>query len=430
MQEKVKQLSFRVKELSIENESLKAEVEIYRQEAGGKSGGADVASSIDYVDTSEQRQALVACEDFVRGGSGVYPKVADIVLPNLHGNANPLCCSLSSDDTVLATGGADCTLGLTPWGAACDKNKVADVVANACKLQCDGPVITTAFHPSAKVVAAGCMDGSVWVASFDIVTGKGLVITASTMIPKKHAKYVKTVAWRSTNNTPFVLASGSADGTIQLTEVSIQVNYGTDDETTTSIDLKPMETLHLSGAVEALCFIQDELCCYARGKPYLMCFDTRQDFCQRKINLNSGGRPAAAGTTLEDQHVSFAIMDMAPSPTAAGNNPTVGKYLAVATDASRNIIIDFASGLQVRNLYGHQNDSYSNPKIAWSSNGQYLLGNTQEDASVCVWDIASGEIVERMNEHGQTVRGLFASYTTDTLLTTSFDKQTKLWFSS
>jgi len=58
------------------------------------------------------------------------------------------------------------------------------------------------------------------------------------------------------------------------------------------------------------------------------------------------------------------------------------------------------------------------------------LGNTQEDASVCVWDIASGEIVERMNEHGQTVRGLFASYTTDTLLTTSFDKQTKLWFSS
>jgi WD40 repeat protein len=155
--------------------------------------------------------------------------------------------------------------------------------------------------------------------------------------------------------------------------------------------------------------------------PYLQCYDISKEFQLRKINLNHGGKPAAAGTSLEDQHVSFTVMDMALSPN--------GKYLALATDASRNMVVDIESGLHIRNLYGHQNDGYSNPKLAWSSNGQYILGNTQADASLCVWDIASSQLVQRYGDaHGQTIRDMCASTTTDILVTTSFDKKTLLWF--
>jgi len=309
------------------------------------------------------------------------------------------------------------------------------------------------FHPTQNIVAAACMDGTVWVHSYELVTGTPaaaapattttaakLVLRASTKIPTKHEKYVKTIAWwnastdskekQLVNNNYDMLASGSADGTVQLHKVSLEIDY-TQDDMPHNITMEPTETLYLRTAVESLCFIQNHLCCYARERPYLMCFDVQNNFAQRKINLNHAGRPAAAGTTMEDQHVSFAVMDMAPSPNNDGTgNGSGGKYLALATDANRNIVLEFDTGLHVRNLYGHKNDGFSNPKITWSRNGQYIMGNTQEDASVCIWDVASSNLVERKTEHGQTIRDMFASATSDILVTTSFDKQTRFWFAS
>ena len=397
-------------------------------------GGAGTQS----MDTEDDGGIMTnaADDNFMRSGNGVYPCNPEVTLHRLHDNANILCCSLSPDDVILATGGADGKLALSTWGAACDESTAKRVVESATTLQCSAPVITVAFSGSysMKCVAAGCMDGSVHVAAYELVTGKGLVLKAVTKIPIKHDKYCKKVAWNSNSAapmTPPLLATASADGTIKLHQVSVGTEYTTEDETT-SIQLKTREMLNFEGGgVEAMCFVKDELCCYVRGKPYLNCFDTsKDDLAPRKINLNHGGRPVAAGTTLEDQHVSFAVMDMAPSPPGIASSSN-SEYLALATDVSRNIILDFATGLQVRNLYGHQNDAFSNPKLAWSSNGQYLIGNTQEDSSLCVWDISSAKIVQRIQGEGghvQTIRDMFASSSTDMLVTTSFDKQTKLWF--
>ena len=81
--------------------------------------------------------------------------------------------------------------------------------------------------------------------------------------------------------------------------------------------------------------------------------------------------------------------------------------------------------------YGHKNDGFSVPKIAWSNNGQYLLGNTQDDCSICVWDIASGNIVKKLDDkmggHTGQVREIFSSPTSDTVATASFDKTAKIW---
>jgi WD40 repeat protein len=120
-----------------------------------------------------------------------------------------------------------------------------------------------------------------------------------------------------------------------------------------------------------------------------------------------------------DNHVSFAVMHLAPSPN--------GKYICAATDTSRNIILQVQTSNIIRDLYGHKNDGYSQPRIAWSCNGQYIFGNTQDDGSICVWDIASGKIVTKLEGHGSPIRDVFSSKVTDTVVTASFDKCVKVW---
>jgi WD40 repeat protein len=223
----------------------------------------------------------------------------------------------------------------------------------------------------------------------------------------KHGKYVRSLAWSPSEN---ILATGSADGCIQIHKVVWNLIDPTD------IVLEKIQNLQLSGPIESLCFREDQLCCYARGSPSLQCFDLQDNFAQQKINLNKG--PGNAGF---DDHVSFAVMDMSP----------YGKdYMALATDTSRNIIMDWKTGHHVRNLYGHKNDGYSQPRLAWSNNGQYIYGNSQTENVVCVWDVASSSIVDRLESHSNTIRDMHSSKLTDTLVTTSFDKKTQFWLSS
>jgi len=188
---------------------------------------------------------------------------------------------------------------------------------------------------------------------------------------------------------------------------------------TVSVEL--VKSMHFDAAVESMCFTNngDALCCYVRGTSYLSYFDLKDEFKQSKVSLNGG----AAGTANFDDHVSFAVLSLLPSPN--------GKYIAAATDASRNIILETGSDRIVRNLYGHKNDGFSNPKIAWSSSGQYLYGNSQDENCICVWDIASSSIVKRLDAdcggHGGFVRDIYSSNNTDTLVSVSFDKTAKVW---
>jgi WD40 repeat protein len=79
---------------------------------------------------------------------------------------------------------------------------------------------------------------------------------------------------------------------------------------------------------------------------------------------------------------------------------------------------------------GHQNDRYSQPKIAWFSNGHYLFGNTQHENNPCVWDVASSFIAKRLGGHTGVIRDMFSSSGSDTLVTVSYDKSAKVWLNS
>mmetsp|Transcript_32004 Transcript_32004/g.52867 ORF Transcript_32004/g.52867 Transcript_32004/m.52867 type:complete len:440 (+) Transcript_32004:102-1421(+) len=411
---KVRELSVKVKELMIENQSLLVEVELYRKEAAlpNFSSMALGGVSNDGMDVDDG-----TTDDFVQSGNGLYPTDPAVTLQGLHeNNANPLCCALNHNDSILATGGANGTLTLCQWGGALapTPTAAATVVQQAVTVTCPGPVICVAFAGGADtpIVAAGCMDGSIVLVGFGSgIGGVGLQATVLTpTIELKCTKYIKGLAW---SPTAPILAAASADGTVVVLQVDVASSSNNNNNT---VDVKVLRKLFLGGAApESICFAgSNNLVCYTRDTPYLSFFDLANDFQQTKINLN-----AANATGGFEEHVSFAVMDMAVSPN--------GKHLALATDTSRNIIIDAVTGKQLRNLYGHTNDSFSNPKIGWSSNGQYVFGNTQEGGALVVWDVASAEITTRLEGHKNPIRSLWSSPTSDTVVTTSFDKQTIVW---
>ena len=57
-------------------------------------------------------------------------------------------------------------------------------------------------------------------------------------------------------------------------------------------------------------------------------------------------------------HVSFGVMHLVVLPNS--------KYLCIATDSSRNFMIQVETSNIVRNLYGHQNNSFSQPRVTWT----------------------------------------------------------------
>lgn len=387
LQERVKELAAKVQVLTLEKTQLEAEVEIYRQEMKLPDEGDAVATSL-------RSRASTTTDAFTKAGNGVFPKDNQMTHTERHGPSNILCCDLNQHQTLLVTGGADRQLVIS---SVVDPSKRLVVPAEA-------PVICVAMHPSANLIVMGCMDGSLSLVSF--------VDPASTAFAQEpepyvftqiyqHGKYVRQVVWSPDG----LLASCSADGSVRLWKVTKPTALQR------QACAETFQSFHHDATVESLCFAStSKLLWYGRDAAYVQSCDIEKDCALTPIPLN-------AQTDAFSEHVSFCVMDMAVYD---------GKYVALATDTSRNLVIDLHSHRVVRNLYGHQNDAYSQPKIAWSENGQYLLGNTQEDGSVCIWDVASSEIVERLQGHTRPVRDLCV--VSDVLVTTSHDRDTRVWF--
>lgn len=411
---KVKELTVRVHELNATNAALLAEVEMYRAEFASLKSSSAISENVG----EESKEVLVddGADDFVTAGNGIYASDPAVTLPNVHGISNPLCCSLHPNDTLMATGGADGNIILCQWGVALAPGEESSkkAVDDSIKVACGAPVICSAFAQANKgrgspLVAAGCMDGSVII----IHCGLDLEGSANRVLHTfKHEKYVKTICWSPSEQ---LMASASADGTIKLHRVGNVVN-GFDASDGNELSFEVIQSLHFDGPVEAMCFVDNgnSLCCYVRGTSYLTYFDLKDEYKQSKYSLNG---KAAIGDRFDD-HVSFSVLSLQPSPN--------GKYIAAATDVARNIIMEAKSDRIVRNLYGHNNDGFSNPKIAWSSSGQYIYGNSQNENCLYVWDVASASMVKRL-EGDAFVRDIYSSSTTDTVATVSFDKTAKVW---
>ena len=302
LQSKVKELSVRVHELLAENQALKAEVEMYRTDFvhnGHRNSGDE--SKVELVGVSKEEDYE---NDFITSGNGVFPSDPAVMLATINGTANPLCCSISPDDSLLASGGADATLSLVKWGSALapGEESSARAVNEAIKIPCGGPPICTAFAQvgngkSFPVVAAGCMDGSVRLAYYGSDFDPSKSVEDRILLPTntsnginengiKHGKYVKSVCWSP--SAP-VVASASADGTIQLTRVDISDSLG-GFNFINKIPMEVIQSVHFDAPVEAMCFLNngDTLCCYVRDTCFLTYFDLKDGFKQTKYSLNGG----------------------------------------------------------------------------------------------------------------------------------------------
>lgn len=342
LQKKIEELKLTNRELTIENEALKAEVDVYRREALSLATGLNGLSMKDDDQKMDDTESAMEEDTFVKSGDGVFPTMVCATLKNVHGISNPLCGALHFNDYLLGTGGADGELVLTQWGLATApyESAASDAVQKALRVRCDGPVLKLAFATKgsgiSSIVAAGCMDGSIALVQYTNTDARKLkIISAGSSggsnihnCPMKHSKYVKEVVWSPSG--PF-LVSACAEGKVYVTKI------GTPDDSGLVI-VERIQTLHLSGAVEALCFIKsgEYLCCYARGTSYISYFDVKNDWKQTKHSVN--------GANCFDDFVSFTILSLIPSPD--------GKYLAAATDASRNIIFEACTPIIVRDLYG------------------------------------------------------------------------------
>lgn len=479
--------------MTVENESLKAEVEAYRQDALATSlGRLDLhnkplsTTTTNNTNSASGASGVVSSfeERYVKSGNGIYPNRCQFSLPRLHDAANVLCCALGPEETVLATGGADARVRLSLWGSTADQSATAaPAAANArtahnesptssdAFVSCTAPVTAIAFAPSgsnyrsslARVVASACMDGTVAVTHYSIrhrqqqqppQNGNASSSTTSFLVSFvrveshqkvcQHAKYVRSLAWNHSQQS--VLASASADGVVYLHKVdknwawvprddddNDDVDMG-DDDNKSPLRITRVASFHLPGAVESLCFLNEaSLLCYARGTPYFTVLNAVSD--PGSTTATSDSTAGSTTTTrihlnssLHDDHVSFCVLQASAFGWNGGGG--CGKHVVAATDAHRNFVLDVPSGKIVRNFYGHSNDGYSHPKASWSRSGQYVLGNTTEDGSVVVWDVASSQIVDRLSspQHSQPLRDLYVSPLSDALVATSFDKVTRLWF--
>jgi WD40 repeat protein len=402
LQQRVKELTARVKVLQIENESLKAEIEMYRKETALPNFSQLALGQQTSINNNQTAQSQMA---FVKAGDGTYPSIPEIVLSNLHGPSNPLCCSLNADQTILSTGGADGVLSLVRWGSVYTSS-AEETVRSAARYSLGTPVVCAAFSMVAKsIVAAACMDGNVYLVDSKSAAA-GLQSNDNVVrLPHPHRKYVKSLAWSCHEPT---LATASANGSIHIYKITPPTAFEP------SMKVSFITSLHWNDPVETCLFLPNhKFTCHVRGTPFLQYFNENTFEPEKQVNLN------ADSSENHDYHVSFTIMDLQLSPNK--------QYLAAATDAHRNMILDL-DGVIIRNLYGHTADGFSTPKIVWA-NDSYVVSNTQDQAALCVWDVASSQLVARLTlPHTQPIRAICSSGQ-NFIVTTSFDKQTCFWTS-
>jgi len=345
LQQRVQELTAENKELRVDKAALQAEVEVYRQEAG--------VPGLSKLALGQDEQEYEAPSlSFTKG---TYPNQ---ILAKLERN-RPLCVCLA-DNRVLVTGCADGSVQACLWDTS--------HVLYTCTLQ--APVIGVAH---ATHTAAGCMDGSV-----------SLVVKGTAHPIVKFAKYVKHVAWLDDER----LVVASADGKLCLYKINVSKQLVDGD----FVDRVACETVwetFYSGAIEALCIQEQDIFFHVRDTPCIMIVQAENCNSVQRINVNAG-QTGAAGFL---DHVSFCILSL----------HCCGDYIVAATDKNRNLVLDRQRVVQ--NLYGHLNDAFTAHPAAYMTEG-YVLGNTTEDGSLCVWDVTKGEIVERLLQHERPIRAM------------------------
>eukprot|EP01091_Cochliopodium_minus_P017374 TRINITY_DN6792_c0_g1_i1.p1 TRINITY_DN6792_c0_g1~~TRINITY_DN6792_c0_g1_i1.p1 ORF type:complete len:384 (+),score=97.19 TRINITY_DN6792_c0_g1_i1:32-1183(+) len=247
-----------------------------------------------------------------------------------------------------------------------------------------GGILSLSHSPISHHLLASSMDSTCRI--IDSSNGKFLQSF------KDHNKYVVRCKWSDDGK---YFATASYDKTVNL--------YGVKENG--EFELK--HNYQFLNVIEAICFTVDskQLVCGIRDDNHLyyLNLETQQ---RSKYNMNANG----------DNHVSFFAMDVVCSE----------KYVLVTTNNDRTILFFLESEKQARNFYGQKNDIFSNPRSCWSLSEKYVYSTSHE--SICVFDVSSQKVVERIHAHKGTIRDMTRQVNSDLIATTCMtDNLVKLW---
>lgn len=343
--------------------------------------------------------------------------------------ANPLCVLLvalpDGASHVLACGSADKSLALSDWRANRTLARVelsAAVLSLAASPRCE---------PSARLLAAGCMDGAVHVLSLSGACDLALLQTVQC-----HTRYVVALRWSATGR---YLATGSWDHSCVVFALAAEAetvaveSAGAASSSSSSPPLPPSAAVSAIGPlvkvkkflfgchVESVEFISTASDKGGGGGGASADVETTDNMLiiavaesvdlfhvdlpttaasATSIDDAAGGRGSGCSTwTLRplnmnargDSHVSFSAMDLRRCP---GDS----RLLLVATDKGRVLVLRGGTTQVLRTFVGHTAGDLSHPRVAWSPCGRYALSNTEESGAIVVWSLATARIVRRIGD--------------------------------
>eukprot|EP00056_Hartaetosiga_gracilis_P020193 m.18069 g.18069 ORF g.18069 m.18069 type:complete len:484 (-) comp8241_c0_seq1:48-1499(-) len=370
---------------------------------------------------------------------------------------NIICCQLCSNDNssggeddVIVSGGADRVLVIGKVAGLPD-TVVPSSLGSSPTAEFKAPILCIDKHPTLMRFIIGLMDGSTFV-----LDGSGGIVCEG----PKHSKYAVRVGWSpcgkyfctaSYDKTLEVWEEGSCsdgesdvlytrkrvfkyEGSVECFEFApvVQFNDSTTIVATTSTQSEeednstkqdgvsnPKENKRVCGNGEGNS--QDEqhstmssgddgvweLIVGVRGDCCLHCYEI-EGVGEYRINMNE----------LGDDFVSFSPRDIRVSPS--------GKYLLVATDKDRVLLISRAAKCLVKVFYGATNDEYSNPRCCWDKDGVFVFSTSQTN-EVVVWEAKTQRVVAKLQGHTASIRDMQYSAKHNVLITASFDKTIRIW---
>ncbi|KIZ03323.1 hypothetical protein MNEG_4639 [Monoraphidium neglectum] len=121
----------------------------------------------------------------------------------------------------------------------------------------------------------------------------------------------------------------------------------------------------------------------------------------------------------DDDHLKISPMRLALSPC--------GRYLLVALDGPRLLVLRTADWSRLRAIYGLNVPQYHNHAVAWHHDAAYVYASA-ENASVHVYHVGTGKLAARLEgRHRVNVRDLNVDWGRNLLATCSFDKSVKVF---
>lgn len=397
--------------LAFENDRLKRELEKALLQVSEFKSAITLKDNNDKISNDDN---IEDCSDILIEGNGNYATKEISRLNDVCNGANALCSIFTSNDGIIACGGADRAITF----CSIEKPTSSSSIKKLFSINLSSPILTMDQHNS--IVVAGMMDGKHIIIDLnneinkrdeenklinenEEINDQGINLNINNNyynIINNHSKYVIGIKWSSDGE---FLATGSYDKSVNLYKKSNTTN-----------ELIKISVLRYLTNVESITFIQtdggeQELVIALRDTAYLV-YVHCATLQERHISLNIASW---------DTHISFTPLYLSPSP----NN----KYLAIGTD--KNVIITLRSGSnqRVRSFYGHNSGDYAKPKISWDSTGYYLYSNSENDSSVYTYSVGSEKVVSLLKGHKGIVRDVSCHSNFNQVLSVGHDKTVILW---